>query len=185
MSVQNCQTPFRLKQTLQQRPVVSTSAALVSCGNDAGWRCHRVTSPVAKRGCGARACGQEHFLPTSATAVELMRNPFLKTVKLRVHAALRQHATRFFLTGRQEEGRPLWFVITHLSVRQNSSYWLSLPEPIAANANTLPLPDVDMTHVSNKIDVLRFSLSTGGLPEVSGSKERERRGGHSPVGLQT
>lgn len=35
------------------------------------------------------ACGQEHFLPTNAAAVELMRNCFLKPVKLRVHVVLR------------------------------------------------------------------------------------------------
>lgn len=67
------------------------------------WRL--VTSRRARLRCGA--CGQEHFLPTNATAVELMRNSFLKTVKLRVHVALGQHASRLSHMARCKEGRPL------------------------------------------------------------------------------
>lgn len=69
--------------------------------------CHRVSSPVAMQGLRCGACGQERLLPTNATAVELMRNFFLETVKLRVHVALRQHARRVFLTGRYRAGPPL------------------------------------------------------------------------------
>lgn len=103
---------------------------------DAGQRCHRVMSPVAMQGLRRGACGQEHFLPTNPTAVELMRNSFVKTVKLRVQVALQRHACRFFLTGRHQASRPLGFVITHLSVCCNSSYWLSLQEPSAATVLT-------------------------------------------------
>lgn len=138
-NVPNEETPLRQKTTWKQSLVASTSAALVSLVGRRRMEMpsRHVTSRHARLRCAA--CGQEHFLPTNATADELMRNSFLKTVKLRVHVALRQHANRSFLTGRYKEGRPLWFVTTHLTVHYNSSYWLSLRKPLAANANALPL----------------------------------------------
>lgn len=136
------------RKLLMAKPcLVGLSSASERRGNacdckDAGCRCHCVTSPYAMQGLRCGACGQEHFLPTNATAVGLMRNSFLKTVKLRVRVALQQHACRFFLTVRYQAGRPLWLVITHLSVYYNSSHWLSLRKP---------MPSVSMKPVLKKI----------------------------------
>lgn len=131
----------KLRKPLMAKPChVGLSSASERHGDacnykDAGWRCHHVMSPVGMQGLRCEACGQEHFLPTNATAVELMRKSFVKTVKLRVHVALQQHACLFFLTGRYQAGRPLGSS-SLISVCYNSSYWLSLQEPLAATALT-------------------------------------------------
>lgn len=144
---------------------------------------HHLTSRHA--GLWFGACGQEHFLPTNATAVELMRNYLLKTVKLRVCVALPQHASfvssvmKVILSG--SSSFICLFTVIHTVII--ICYCLFSQEPLAASwRSTFASTNVNMKHVSIKMNVAeRFFFKHWGPTEVGWGEKTSR----SLVELQT